>query len=183
MGLWSHCAIIAENVRENLVPDLKKLGAEIKESWGELKEDLKDIFRVKFMRPGAIYIKNYHGNKICGIYITNKKIIYPDRNGKLIVSSPKEFAELAKNRSKIYVAAHNSIAYGNSEIALRAREALTMQKTFSSMEDAGISGSYKFACWCLGDDSNCFRVFDNVQSRIKVRFNEFDWGTWNFENI
>lgn len=136
-----------------------RLVADIETAWQELKDDLREIVTVKYLRSGGIaYCKN-SGKKYYGI-LTGTQIISLNSEGEPDYMELQEFLDL-HDAHKLKVAAQKRIAVGCYEVDCTAR---------MSVEDEKFPSTKVFALKCLDVDNAL-----NVNEAIEARFGSFEW--------
>ena len=135
------------------------LVADIETAWQELKDDLREIVTVKYLRSGGIaYCKN-GGKKYYGI-LTGTQIISLNSEGEPDYMELQEFLDL-HDAEKLKVATQKRIAVGCHEVDYAARMAVE-EETFPSTK--------VFVLKCLAVDGAV-----KVDEAVEERFGSFEW--------
>ena len=136
-----------------------QLVSEIETAWQELKEDLREIVTVKYLRSGGIACCRSNGKKYYGI-LTGTQIVSLNKEGEPDYMELQEFLDL-HGAQKLKVAAQKRIAVGCHEVDCAAR---------MSVEEEKFPSTKVFALKCLAVD-NALKVDEAIESR----FGSFEW--------
>ena len=136
-----------------------RLVSDIETAWQELKDDLREIVTVKYLRSGGIaYCKN-GGKKYYGI-LTGTQIISLNSEGEPDYMELQDFLDL-HDAQKLKVAARQRIAVGCHEVDCTAR---------MSVEDEKFPSTKVFVLKCLAVDNAL-----KVDEAVEARFGSFEW--------
>ena len=152
-----------EEFAECLSEATKQLFSDIEEAWNELKEDLREIVTVKYLRPGGVACCRAEGKKYYGI-LTGTQII------SLNAEKEPEYMELEAflalhGAEKLKVAGKNRIAVGSHEVDFAARMAV---------EEERFPSTKIFVLKCL-DATEVSRV----DEALERKFGSFEWLTYD----
>ena len=136
-----------------------RLVSDIETAWQELKEDLRNIVTVKYLRSGGIACCKNDGKKYYGI-LTGTQIISLNKEGEPDYMELQEFLDF-HHAEKLKVATQKRIAAGCLEVDHAARMAV---------EDEKFPSTKVFVLKCLAVD-NAFKV----DEAIEARFGSFEW--------
>ena len=141
----------------------RQLVSEIENAWQELKEDLHETVKVKYLRPGGIAYCKSEGKKYYGI-LTGTEIISLNTDGEPEYMKLQEFLDL-HDADKLKVAAQKRIAVGCHEIDYAAR---------MSVEEEKFPSTKVLALKCLAVDGA-----NKVNDALEERFGSFEWLTYD----
>lgn len=152
-----------EDFAECLSEATKQLFSDIEDAWNELKEDLKEVVTVKYLRPGGVACCRAEGKKYYGI-LTGTQII------SLNAEKEPEYMELEEflarhGAEKLKVAGKNRIAVGSHETDFAARMAV---------EEESFPSTRTFVLKCLGVTEAA-----SVDEALERKFGSFDWLTYD----
>ncbi len=152
-----------EDFAECLSEATKQLFSDIEDAWNELKEDLKEVVTVKYLRPGGVAYCRAEGKKHYGI-LTGTQII------SLNAEKEPEYMELEEflarhGAEKLKVAGKNRIAVGSHEADFAARMAV---------EEESFPSTRTFVLKCLG-----IAEASSVDRALERKFGSFDWLTYD----
>ena len=137
----------------------KQLFSDIEDAWTELKEDLKEVVTVKYLRPGGVACCRAEGKKYYGI-LTGTQIISLNADREPEYMELEEFLAL-HGAEKLKVAGKNRIAVGSHETDLAARMAV---------EEESFPSTKTFVLKCLGVTET-----SSVDEALERKFGSFDW--------
>ena len=148
-----------EDFAECLSEATKQLFSDIEDAWTELKEDLKEVVTVKYLRPGGVAYCRADGKKYYGI-LTGTQIISLNADKEPEYMELEEF--LARHGAeKLKVAGKNRIAVGSHETDHAARMAV---------EEESFPSTRTFVLKCLG-----IAEAASVDEALERKFGSFDW--------
>ncbi len=141
----------------------KQLFSDIEDAWNELKEDLREIVTVKYLRPGGVAYCRKDGKKFYGI-LTGTEII------SLNADKEPEYMDLEKflqmnNADTLKVAGKNRVAVGSHEVDFAARNAI---------EEDRFPSTKTFVLKCLGVEDAA-----KVDDALEKKFGSFEWLTYD----
>ncbi len=141
----------------------KQLFSDIEDAWNELKEDLREIVTVKYLRPGGVAYCRKDGKKFYGI-LTGTEII------SLNADKEPEYMDLEKflqmhNADTLKVAGKNRVAVGSHEVDFAARNAV---------EEDRFPSTKTFVLKCLGVEDAA-----KVDDALEKKFGSFEWLTYD----
>lgn len=136
-----------------------KLVSDVETAWQELKEDLRQIVAVKYLRSGGIAYCKSNGKKYYGI-LTGTQIISLNKEGEPDYMELQEFLDL-HDAQKLKVATQRRIAVGCHEVDTAAR---------ISVEEENFPSTKVFALKCLAVDNAL-----KVDEAIEALFGSFEW--------
>jgi hypothetical protein len=140
----------------------------------EFIEDVKNIHRVNFMRPGAVvFRKSEDGGKDTGIYISAQNIIHIGDAGRPEAIEAEEFASSSVD-GRIFVASRDKIALGDRKISKRA---LLLE------HDKGETfNPEQFTMGCLsGDFSREDSEFSDISQCLQEQHGDIEWLKWEYK--
>ena len=152
-----------EEFAECLSEATRQLFSDIEDAWNELKEDLKEVVTVRYLRPGGVAYCRVDGKKYYGI-LTGTQIISLDAEKEPEYMELEEFLAL-HGAEKLKVAGKNRIAVGSHETDFAARTAVG-EESFPS--------SKTFVLQCLGETEAA-----SVDEALERKFGSFDWLTYD----
>ena len=152
-----------EDFAECLSEATRQLFSDIEDAWNELKEDLKEVVTVRYLRPGGVACCRAGGKKYYGI-LTGTQII------SLNAEKEPEYMELEEflarhGAEKLKVAGKNRIAVGCHETDFAARTAV---------EEESFPSTKTFVLQCLGVTEAA-----SVDEALERKFGSFDWLTYD----
>ena len=148
-----------EEFAESLSEATRQLFSDIEEAWNELKEDLKEVVTVKYLRPGGVACCRAEGKKYYGI-LTGTQIISLNAEKEPEYMDLEEFLAL-HGAEKLKVAGKNRIAVGSHETDHAARMAV---------EEERFPSTRTFVLKCLG-----VTEASSVDEALAKKFGAFDW--------
>ena len=137
----------------------KQLFSDIEDAWNELKEDLREVVTVKYLRPGGVAYCRADGKKYYGI-LTGTQIISLNADREPEYMELEEFLVL-HGAEKLKVAGKNRIAVGSHEPDFAARMAV---------EEESFPSTRTFVLKCLGETEAA-----SVDEALERKFGSFDW--------
>jgi len=137
----------------------KQLFSDIEDAWTELKEDLREVVTVKYLRPGGVACCRAEGKKYYGI-LTGTQIISLNADKEPEYMELEEFLAL-HGAEKLKVAGKNRIAVGSHETDFAARMAV---------EEESFPSTRTFVLKCLG-----VTEVSSVDKALERKFGSFDW--------
>ncbi len=152
-----------EEFAESLSEAAKQLFSDIEDAWNELKEDLREVVTVKYLRPGGVACCKAGGRKYYGI-LTGTQIISLDAEKEPEYMELEEFLAL-HGAEKLKVAGKNRIAVGSHETDFAARMAV---------EEESFPSTKTFVLHCLGAAEAA-----SVDEALERKFGSFDWLTYD----
>ena len=152
-----------EDFAECLSEATRQLFSDIEDAWNELKEDLKEVVTVRYLRPGGVACCRAGGKKYYGILIGTQII-------SLNAEKEPEYMELEEflarhGAEKLKVAGKNRIAVGCHETDFAARTAV---------EEESFPSTKTFVLQCLGVTEAA-----SVDEALERKFGSFDWLTYD----
>ena len=148
-----------EEFAESLSEATKQLFSDIEDAWNELKEDLREVVTVKYLRPGGVAHCRVDGKKYYGI-LTGTQIISLNAEKEPEYMDLEEFLALHR-AEKLKVAGKNRIAVGSHETDFAARTAV---------EEESFPSTKTFVLKCLG-----VTEASSVDQALERKFGSFDW--------
>ena len=148
-----------EEFAESLSEATKQLFSDIEDAWNELKEDLREVVTVKYLRPGGVAYCRAEGKKYYGI-LTGTQIISLNAEKEPEYMELEEFLAL-HGAEKLKVAGKNRIAVGCHETDFAARMAVEEER-FPSTK------TFVLKCLDVADASG-------VDEALERKFGSFDW--------
>ena len=152
-----------EEFTESLSEATKQLFSDIEDAWNELKEDLREVVTVKYLRPGGVACCKAEGRKYYGI-LTGTQIISLNAEKEPEYMELEEFLAL-HGAEKLKVAGKNRIAVGSHETDFAARMAV---------EEESFPSTKTFVLHCLGATEAA-----SVDEALERKFGSFDWLTYD----
>ena len=137
----------------------RELVSDIGDAWNELKEDLREVVTVKYLRPGGVAYCRAEGKKFYGV-LTGTQIISLNADREPEYMEFGDFLAL-HGAEKLKVAGKNRIAVGSHEVDFAARLAVE-EETFPSTKT--------FVLKCLGAADAA-----SVDDALERKFGSFDW--------
>ena len=141
----------------------RQLFSDIEDAWTELKEDLREIVTVKYLRPGGVAYCKADGKKFYGI-LTGTQIISLNADREPEYMELEDFLAL-HGADTIKVAGRNRIAVGSHEIDFAARMAV---------EEERFPSTKTFVLKCFDDEES-----DRVDEALERKFGSFEWLTYD----
>ena len=152
-----------EDFAECLSEATRQLFSDIEDAWNELKEDLKEVVTVRYLRPGGVACCRAGGKKYYGI-LTGTQIISLNAEKEPEYMDLEEFLAL-HGAEKLKVAGKNRIAVGCHETDFAARTAV---------EEESFPSTKTFVLQCLGVTEAA-----SVDEALERKFGSFDWLTYD----
>ena len=152
-----------EDFMDCLSDATKQLFSDIEDAWNELKEDLREIVTVKYLRPGATAYCRADGKKYYGI-LTGTEIISLNAEKEPEYMDLEQFLSL-HGAETLKVAGKNRIAIGSHQVDFAARNAV---------EEERFPSTKTFVLKCLGVEDAV-----KVDEAVEKKFGSFDWLTYD----
>lgn len=133
--------------------------AEFGDAWTELKQDLKEMMELRYIRPGAIGYCRNEGRKSYCVLLGGERVAALNGDGEPEKMTIDDFLERCQAKV-LFVAGKKRLAIGSRDISHSALEVIDSER---------YPNSKAFAASCIGGNDG------TISEQLKARFGSFEW--------